>query len=900
MRRTAFEKFHWVCLTLFLCLICLSSATLNGQTRPATASAPTTAAAGQPTSAPTTTPATALAAEADLEAAKAEAFRGRNEGIEQALAGRFEAALEQLRRADALAADPATSVAIKLLEEYVSCHRQAESGRAAEYAEAVQRVHRSMLALEYLPELAAAEIEKTLRDKVLEVASDYEQVGRSDSLELASPEEAAKLKAEAGAFLAAARDNLNEARKLLAEDTSEYAAAFGSVAESLCEHLSEYEVAWAEVTTDTTKARLDAADRLRKLEEEMARAMGDLETMIVAKPWKVGLMQANLAKELAADKSKVAEEDWYQNIKAITEEQGEKAVADARWYDALRAYGGLSRLEPDSNQYRQQVRTIRRHVRVLSLYGKEDRSHKALAALEPESIGFPPDIQTQPVETQPTRTKVREDRTTWREAVSAVDAVTVRNTISEIDRYYVTAVDYRKVGLGALKGIRVLAETPQAAESFTGLDREDLREKFLKAVRSASVLIEKDDRLDHIDILTAFNSVLRASQRTVDIPVEVLAVEFAEGMLDELDEFSSMVWPYDLPNFQKHMTGRFFGVGIQITKERGEPLKVITPLAESPAYKAGIKTGDVILAVDGKRTEALSVEKLVHLITGEKGTRVVLTIKRPGMLKAKDFAIIRDEIRIQTVKGWRRRLPNGDWDHVLDPNTKIGYIRVTQFTNQTTADVVEVLEEMRDMHLRSLVLDMRFNPGGLLRAATSVADEFLPTGRLVSTKGRSTPPAEINAHPKGRYLDGDLVVLVNGYSASAAEIVSGAIKDWRRGLIVGERTFGKGSVQNVIPIPHKQAVLKLTTAYYYLPSGRLLHRKNNSKIWGVDPDVEVGQTPKQMRRWLGIRRKTDLIQDIAPEELNAELSRQFDADLPLNTAVLLLKLMRLRQSKPAA
>ncbi len=181
-----------------------------------------------------------------------------------------------------------------------------------------------------------------------------------------------------------------------------------------------------------------------------------------------------------------------------------------------------------------------------------------------------------------------------------------------------------------------------------------------------------------------------------------------------------------------------------------------------------------------------------------------------------------------------------------------------------------------------------------------MANEFLDTGRIVYTRGRQVPRTEIKADKKGAYLQGDLVVLVDKKSASAAEILSGALKDWRRGVIVGQRSYGKGSVQNVIPVRRDEAYLKLTTAYYYLPSGRLLHRQNSAKDWGVNPDVDVYITPRQMRRWLRIRRKTDLLQDFEPDLLKADLSQQYDADFQLNTAVLLLELMRLkRQAEPA-
>jgi len=844
-------------------------------------------------SAPATAPVTQ-----PVDAGAAEAAKLRSAGIENALAGRFETAVRQLHRSQEIHAHSAAAAAAKLLEDHLERARQADGERSKEYADAVRRVRRSMLAQAYLPRLIEAGLvsaagddgrtgpttnphrrpatgkandEKDLRRKVMAVVLAYNEAGDSDALEEASAKEAEKLKAGTSKSLSKACDALREVGKLLSDDSSRYAKSFREVADVLGGQLRKYAQVWSSVNVKTFASRHEAADRLRKVEEQVSWALGDLEAMVSPKPWQVGLSQARLAKELAVDKDKVVGEDWYQTIKKIVEERGENAVADSRWYDALGAYVGLSELEPDNDFYKDRAKTVRKHVRVLSLYG--DGRPGASAA----------------------NTRPREDRTGFREIVAGVDKRMVETAITRMDELYVSSPDYRRIARGALGSVRVLAETPQAVHSFPRLKDEGLRKKFLDAVAKEVETVEKDNRVDHMDILYALGGVLRASERTVSIPIDVLAVEFAEGMVEELDKFSSMIWPHDVQDFHKQTMGRFVGVGIQITKERGQPLKVVTPLPNSPGYKQGIKSGDMILAVDGRRTEDLSIDKLVRMITGEKGTLVVLRIKRPGWLKPKDFPIMREEIRIRTVKGWRR-LKNGDWDFMIDKDRKIGYIRITQFTDQTPSDIHKTLRDLRASGMRSLVLDMRFNPGGLLRSAVQVADEFLQTGRLVSTKGRATRATVLKASPGGEFLQGDLVVLVNRYSASAAEIVSGALKDWRRGLIVGERTFGKGSVQNVIQIRRDRAYLKLTTAYYYLPSGRLLHRKNGSKTWGVDPDVKVQLTPEQTKRWLGIRRKTDLLQDIDAEELKSKLAGQLDADLQLQTALLLLNLLRLQET----
>jgi carboxyl-terminal processing protease len=421
--------------------------------------------------------------------------------------------------------------------------------------------------------------------------------------------------------------------------------------------------------------------------------------------------------------------------------------------------------------------------------------------------------------------------------------------------------------------------------------------------------IRADDRLESDDIIYALNGVLRASERTVEIPPEVIAVEFTDGLLAELDRFSSMIWPHDVTDFHKNTMGHFYGVGIQIMKDPGEPLKVVTPLADSPALKAGIRPGDLITEVDGTETKGLSLDRLVSIIMGEKGTKVVLTVERRGRPTPLKVPIIRDKIDIKTVKGWKRQC-GGKWQYLVSAEDGVGYIRLTQFTENSHQELLAALDDLRDElaeanlgQLQSLILDLRFNPGGLLRSATDIADEFVGGGRIVATRGRQKRPADIRAERTGRYLAGDLVVLVNEHSASAAEILSGALKDLERAgtKIIGKRTFGKGSVQNVIPIRGDRAYLKLTTAYYYLPSGDLIHRENGRDKWGVDPNIDVLITPKQAKRWLELRRQTDLLhQDEEPEWLDEDLREQYAQDLQLRTAVLLLKLMRLTDGQPAA
>jgi len=900
-------------------------------------------AATAPATAPTTAPATQPAAGKVPDGASL-----RTAGLAKALAGDFKRGLEMLSEASRLSpGDKTAADARGLLQDYLKHLADSEAQRAAEYKQAANRVELYLLAQDYMPKLAAAKIDQKLRAKAKEAVLAYNK-GSSKVASVQSAEEAAaelrtqaatdrqkaadlrrevaqlkaqsagdneakieetealianlekeakdalkkaeslakqasQDKAESLGDLDKATAGLKEAQEMLKGDSGDYAKTFRELSASAMGIISDFRGVWEKSEAGGAAEAKRRAEKLKGIEENLAEARADISVMVDEQPWQAAMVQARIAKQLAAPADKPDEQPWYRSLVALAEARGSKAVAEARWYDAMDAYSGLNELEEDSEDYIEKVKNVQRHVRVLELY------------VPRAAAGGP---SSRPAE---------QGEETWQHLVDRVDAEMVRSAISQLDLYYVTSVDYRKVAKAAMLGLRVLAETPQAAETFKGLADNEKKQKFLDAVAGELENIEKRDRVDHMDLQFALNAMIRASERSVGIPTNVIAVEFTEGLLSDLDKFSAMIWPHDVTDFHKNTMGHFVGVGIQITKEPGEPLKVVTPLADSPALKAGIRAGDIITAVDGTPTKNLNVNRVVDMIMGEKGTKVVLTIDRPGRPALIDFEVIREEISIGTVKGWRRD-PGGKWRYLVDPQGTIAYVQVTQFTDKTPREISEALadinKELADKNngkLQSLVLDLRFNPGGRLESATSVTDEFLNGGVIVTTEGRQKRPATFRAHEKGSYLGGNLIVLVNEHSASAAEIVSGAIKDRKRGVVVGGRTFGKGSVQNVIPIRNDKALLKLTTAYYYLPSGRLLHRKNGQKEWGVDPDVEIKFTPKQTRRWLEIRNKTGLLlTESTARPLDEDLKKQHDEDIQLQTAMLLLKLMQLQGAQAAA
>jgi len=342
------------------------------------------------------------------------------------------------------------------------------------------------------------------------------------------------------------------------------------------------------------------------------------------------------------------------------------------------------------------------------------------------------------------------------------------------------------------------------------------------------------------------------------------------GVLGKLDSYSTYISPEEVERFRMSVESEFGGIGIQITIQDGQ-LKVLSPLVGTPAYRAGIIAGDRIVEIDGQSTEGLTLDEAVRRLKGKEGTQVTLTVQHPGRNKKETFTLTRERIHVDTVLGDRRK-PDDTWDYLLDPERRIGYIRITAFSTDTARELLKALEELKAANMRALVLDLRFNSGGLLSAAIEVADMFISQGRIVSTKGRNSPERVWNARKDGTYEGFPMAVLVNRYSASASEIVAACLQDHKRAVIVGERTWGKGSVQNVIDLEEGRSALKLTTATYRRPSGKNIHRFDDAKEsdqWGVQPDegLELKLTDSELLALMEDRRQRDIVLP-KPEKLS--------------------------------
>jgi carboxyl-terminal processing protease len=357
-----------------------------------------------------------------------------------------------------------------------------------------------------------------------------------------------------------------------------------------------------------------------------------------------------------------------------------------------------------------------------------------------------------------------------------------------------------------------------------------------------SALAQDSSRAETYRLLTLFGDVFERVRAEYVEPVNDrdLIENAINGMLTGLDPHSNYLNAKSFRDMTVQTRGEFGGLGIEVTQENGF-IKVISPIDDTPASRAGIKAGDLILALDGQTVQGLSLNDAVDKMRGPANSKIKLTIKREGVDQPLELTMQREVIHIQVAKS---HMEGGD----------IGYIRLTSFNEQTDSGLRKAFAQLKQQggdHLRGIILDLRNNPGGLLDQAVAVSDDFIDQGEIVSTRARHPEDSQRWNAKNGDITGGvPLVVLINGGSASASEIVAGALQDHRRAILVGTRTFGKGSVQTVIPLPGNGA-MRLTTARYYTPSGRSIQGL------GIAPDVEV-QASRTEQAHFGPEREADL------------------------------------------
>ncbi len=623
---------------------------------------------------------------------------------------------------------------------------------------------------------------------------------------------------------------------------------------------------------------------------------------------------------LSEDKGAFRNEPWVRDMIAESAKLGEQYEAKGEWLSAMRVWGDLASIEEMSPEWKNRLKDATRRVRLLAVYTPEvldelrqstqeerEAVDKLLkqnrpAADEPEAEAQKP--AEEPAEDMEDVSAELDEsfRTDWHDTVRGITRGMLRDALTDAQRYYVEPVAFRDMLVGGFDALIAVATTPGLDRAFPTLSDEAAKAKFVDAMKASrdTLAAAPRDNIDKGELNQLLTAISLVNAQSLKLQEEVVISEFADGALATLDPFSSVYWPSQLAEFLKGTQGEFIGVGIQIVSEANGDLRVVSPLPDSPAYEAGVQPNDVITHIDGKSARGLSDTQAVNIITGKPNSPVTLTIRNvEGAVK--DYTLLRRKINVVSVKGWKQ-LPGGKWDYFVDPQEKIAYLRLTNFQKSTNDELRLAVRQLQREGARGVILDLRYNPGGPLQTAVEVSDQFLGEGKIVSTRSdrtvEVTPQAVHHARAQVSDITLPLVVLLNEYSASASEIVGGALKDHDRALVVGTRTFGKGSVQMLYLIGgDDKACLKLTTAHYYLPSGRNTHKDDFDTEWGVDPDVPVEMTPQQMRAAITARQALDVLREdgskaevkVEDKLVDAETALM-DSDAQLSAALLLMRM----------
>jgi len=624
------------------------------------------------------------------------------------------------------------------------------------------------------------------------------------------------------------------------------------------------------------------AERLEEIE-------GELDEQIQSGNLEEALVKAVEAKTLLDTAHESASPDLaaaIERVVTLAERRANEAERAGKWLKAHELFFRLHLLFETEETYKDDVERVGRRLMMMRLYTpKRLHDMRSQARVAEDEDPLPP------------FNKIGED---WREKLDGISQSMLIRALNTAQRAHVDTADMAEMLIGGLQSVRTMATTPDLAEAFPGLGDLAARSRFVEAIEvEINGLDSKRGRATYFDLTRTLDRVQRANRYSVRVDELALLHEFGNGAMEQLDDYSTIIWPDELRRFERSTRGKFTGVGIQISLDDALQLKVVTPLEGTPAHRAGIRRGDIIREVDGESTLGISLSQAVDRITGEEGTEVTLTVEREDEPEWISFDIARAVIPIYSVKGWKRSGPREtDWDWFIDEEGGIGYARITQFTEDTTRELVDALRSMRREGLNGLIIDLRFNPGGLLNAAVGIANLFVDEGVIVSQHDATGAVRDAQRARPGFVMVGDVpvVVLVNEGSASASEIVAGALQDYDKAVLVGARSFGKGSVQNVYPLSGGAAALKLTTQYYRLPAGRLIHRRAGREDFGVAPDVEVTMLPMQTRESLQVRMDADLMPideqgAAAPGEEPADPMRLLDEGLDpqLETALLLLQ-----------
>ncbi|MEN0020019.1 MAG: S41 family peptidase [Planctomycetota bacterium] len=639
----------------------------------------------------------------------------------------------------------------------------------------------------------------------------------------------------------------------------------------------------------------DRLERRETLREELAEALkkpNDADSLSEA------LRAATELQLLADDPATLLADRQVARAIELGEQRARTAEDEGDWLIASELFFRLNALFDESGRFKDDARRQADRISMLRLYAPEQywqiRNDRRVASGEDPLPPYNP----------------------WGdsadEKLSGIDAQPVALAIWRASRFHVDRPGASELLAGGFEAVARLVDMSEMRTPFPQLADDMERERFHAYLQERARGLRVNADATGRDIRSAITSLLDNNDRTVGLPDEAILHEFGDGAMMQLDDYSSFVWPDEVRQFDRAMQGAFVGVGIQISLDAEQRLQVVTPLAGTPAQRAGIRSDDVIIAVDGRPTLGFDLDQAVSIITGPANTRVTLTVEREdadGEARNIDFELRREKIDLHSVRGWERNGPGeADWNWLIDEEHRIGYIRVSQFQGDTTREMRRALQQMGPQPINGLILDLRYNPGGLLDEAVKMVSQFAARQTVVTVEDANGQTLATERSNSGRtpLANVPTVVLVNQGSASASEIVAGALQDYADDglvdvVVLGGRTFGKGSVQNVWEIGSNndgRTMVKLTTQYYRLPGGRLIHRDRHplQPTRGVEPDLEVTLLPEQITKSLEIRRDADIIpldengQPIAdqppadPAGLLAE-----GVDLQLQTALVLLQ-----------
>ncbi|TVQ54109.1 MAG: S41 family peptidase [Phycisphaerales bacterium] len=543
-----------------------------------------------------------------------------------------------------------------------------------------------------------------------------------------------------------------------------------------------------------------------------------------------------------------------------------RAKSDGNWLLAqellfrVRTLYDDTELQDEYREYDRELQLVNQRVALISRYAPRELHQMRNAALKRQ--GEEPLGEFNPA-----------TATDWRERAEGIDFRMLRESLRVAAREHIEGDGWRPLLEGGLRSLKLLATTNQLEETFSSLNNRQRVEQWNRAIeKELDDLRKANDRdLDNWYSSRLLGRLSDVNKKTLELEERVIYREFGDGAMRQLDEFTEVIWPDALRRFRQATEGNFVGVGILIRHNDKREIEVVNPLEGTPAYFAGIKPDDQIVEVDGESTVGWSLNDAVDRITGPKGETVTLAIRRDGYDEMLVYEIVRDNIKLHSVRGWWKTgiSDEGDpeWDWFIDPVSRIGYVRVTSFNEETYNDLRNAWREMnRDGSPQGLILDLRYNPGGLLTSAVRITNLFLSRGSIVSGERKNgiTEWNQIARPNLAEFGDVPTVVIINKGAASGSEIVAGALQAHGAAVVLGERSFGKGSVQTVHQVA-PNAALKLTTQYYRLPpasgerEGRLVHRREGATVWGVDPDIEVRMTPSQVERSIVLRQEADII-----------------------------------------